>query len=62
MFLIVGAVKVEPDSAERRNDLAVLLANMGRYEEAEFSLRQALLLDPGHRMARRNLEAVIQVR
>jgi tetratricopeptide (TPR) repeat protein len=56
------AVQVEPDSAERRNDLAVILANVGRYDEAEYAFREALLLDPDHPAARENLLRLQQVR
>ncbi len=56
------AIEVEPQSAERRNDLGVLLANLGRYDEAEFEFRQALVLDPGHELAQENLARLRQVR
>jgi len=56
------AVEVEPESAERQNDLAVMLANLGRYDEAEFAFREALMLAPAHPVARQNLEALKQVR
>lgn len=49
------AVGVEPESAERQNDLGVMLANLGRYDEAEFAFREALMLDPDHQPARENL-------
>jgi tetratricopeptide (TPR) repeat protein len=54
------AVQVEPESAERCNDLAVLLANLGKYEEAELLLERALELDPGHSTAWENLKTVRQ--
>jgi tetratricopeptide (TPR) repeat protein len=56
------AVEIEPESAERHNDLGALLATLGRYDEAEFTLREALLLDPDHAAARENLARVQQVR
>jgi tetratricopeptide (TPR) repeat protein len=56
------AVEVEPESAERYNDMAVVLANQGRYDEAESALRHAILLDPSHQLAQENLERLQQAR
>jgi Flp pilus assembly protein TadD len=40
------------------NRLAVILAEAGRLDEAREALRQALALDPGLEVARRNLERI----
>lgn len=56
------AVEVEPGSAERHNDLGVALANLGRYDEAEFAFREALMLNPDHEAARINLVNVQRLR
>jgi Flp pilus assembly protein TadD len=56
------ALSVEPDSAERMNDLAVLLAQNGTLDEAEVLLRKALVIDPAHETARSNLESLQQMR
>lgn len=55
------AVEIEPESAERQNDLGVMLANEGRYDEAEFAFRQALMLEPEHKPARQNLYELSRV-
>lgn len=55
------AVEVEANSAERHNDLAVLLAQLGRYQEAELVLRKALELDSRHTAALENLRNILQM-
>lgn len=56
------ALTVEPDSPERLNDLAVLLAQTGKFDEAESMLRKAISLDPAHEQARANLKALLEMR
>lgn len=56
------ALTTEPKSAERHNDFAVLLANAGRYTEAESTWRRALALDPDHQLSRENLQRLQQMR
>jgi negative regulator of sigma E activity len=51
-------VKAQPDCAEARNNLAVVLFEMGRPEEADKQLRQAVELNPDYQRARFNLRRV----
>ena len=45
----------EPDLAEPHNNLAVLYAAQGRYDEARKSLEKAVAIQPGYGTARENL-------
>jgi len=56
------AVTVEPKSAERHNDLAVLLAQNGNFDEAESMFHIAIKLDPQHKLAQENLNQLRQMR
>lgn len=47
------------ESLAAHNGLAVVLAQQGRYVEAEMHLREALRTDPGNRSARHNLAMVM---
>ena len=51
-------VNEQPNCMEARNNLAVVLFEMGRPEEADAQLRQAVELDPDYRRARSNLRRV----
>jgi ketosteroid isomerase-like protein len=51
-------VKTQPNCAEARNNLAVVLFEMGRSAEANAQLRHALAINPGYRRARFNLQSV----
>lgn len=51
-------VKEQPDCAEARNNLAVVLFEMGSPEEADKQLRQAVELNPDYARARANLRRV----
>ena len=51
-------VKEQPNCMEARNNLAVVLFEMGRPEEADAQLRQAVELNPDYRRARSNLRRV----
>jgi hypothetical protein len=56
-------VKAQPNCAEARNNLAVVLFEMGQVEEADAELRRAVELNPSYPRARANLrrvEAVFQ--
>jgi tetratricopeptide (TPR) repeat protein len=49
-------IKLQPDSAEARNNLAVVLVEQGRIPEATALLRRALELRPDYDRARANLQ------
>jgi tetratricopeptide (TPR) repeat protein len=51
-------VQEQPDCAEARNNLAVVLFEMGLHEEADKQLRQAVELNPDYQRARFNLRRV----
>ncbi len=51
-------VKAQPDCAEARNNLAVVLFEQGRFEEADAQLRRAVELNPDYQRARFNLRRV----
>ena len=51
-------VKEQPDCTEARNNLAVVLFEMGLPEEADKQLRQAVELNPDYQRARFNLRKV----
>ncbi len=51
-------VKEQPDCAEARNNLAVVLFEMGAPDEADKQLRQAVELNPDYARARSNLRRV----
>lgn len=51
-------VQSQPTCAEARNNLAVVLVEQGRLEEAEEQLRRALELQPDYRRVQINLERV----
>jgi hypothetical protein len=55
--LLRAAVDLLPDSAEAQNDLGVVLASMGRIDEALVHFQRAVELRPDFIEARRNLEA-----
>lgn len=55
------AVAVEPDSPDRHNSLAILLANAGNYQEAEQGFRRALELNPAFENAQENLKMIQQI-
>jgi len=48
-------VRAQPDCAEARNNLAVVLVEQGRVEEAAEQLRRAVALSPDYQRARFNL-------
>ena len=51
-------VQEQPDCAEARNNMAVVLFEMGLPEEADKQLRQAVELNPDYQRARSNLRRV----
>jgi Flp pilus assembly protein TadD len=53
--LFQAAVREQPTNVGFLAELGVALSKIGRYDEAEFSLRQAFELAPGDEMVRKNL-------
>ena len=51
-------IHLRPPTAEILDNLGTLYAQTGRYDEAVATLKKALDLDPQHRNARHNLEAI----
>jgi tetratricopeptide (TPR) repeat protein len=53
-------VRLDPQSAAARNQLAILYLQVRRVADAQAQLEQALRLDPGHAEVRSNLGTVLQ--
>jgi hypothetical protein len=51
---------VDPGNSKARIDFGALLGNQGKLAEAEAQFRKALELDPDNRVAKKNLEMVVQ--
>jgi tetratricopeptide (TPR) repeat protein len=49
------AVRINPQYADLRYNLALLYSDRKRYEEAAFELKKALRINPGYLFARINL-------
>ena len=54
------AVRINPNSAEARNDLALALENLGKWSEAAEQLEQAVRIDPDSVEARNNLAIALE--
>jgi Flp pilus assembly protein TadD len=55
---LLRATRLTPDSADSWNNLGVLYAKMGRFEEAQQALEKALDVNPDFERARASLEKV----